>query len=98
MERVGFLWAWIGLVRMKGPALWTRGKGRGWRRGTLQMGKGKCGRDISLVYNPPIGASFGPWNISQSLPVKGATTMLFCLDLQKSYYINRLQTLMLLFH
>src|SRR5258705_12067633 len=36
-----------------------------------------CRRDISLVSNPPIGMSFGPWNISQSLPVKGATTNVF---------------------
>src|SRR5260221_14669005 len=37
----------------------------------------RCRRDISLVSNPPIGTSFGPWNISQSLPVKGATTNTF---------------------
>src|SRR6266446_3500800 len=36
-----------------------------------------CRQDISLVYNLPIGTSFGPWNISQSLPVKGATTNAF---------------------
>ncbi len=36
-----------------------------------------CRWDISLVSNPPIGMSFGPWNISQSLPVKGATTNAF---------------------
>src|SRR5258708_1149129 len=37
----------------------------------------RCRWDISLVSNPPIGTSFGPWNISQSLPVKGATTNAF---------------------
>src|SRR5260221_8604139 len=36
-----------------------------------------CRQDISLVSNPPIGMSFGPWNVSQSLPVKGATTNAF---------------------
>src|SRR6266404_4966060 len=36
-----------------------------------------CRWDISLVSNPPIGMSFGPWNVSQSLPVKGATTNAF---------------------
>src|SRR6266436_6867004 len=36
-----------------------------------------CRRDISLVSNPPIGTSFGPGNVSQSLPVKGATTNVF---------------------
>src|SRR5260221_23048 len=36
-----------------------------------------CRGDISFVFNPPIGARFGPWNISQSLPVKGATTNAF---------------------
>src|SRR5258708_8640420 len=40
-SRAGFLWAWIGLVSVKGPALWTRGKGRWWRRGTLRMGTGQ---------------------------------------------------------
>src|SRR5258708_36255982 len=38
-----------------------------------------CRQDISLVSNPPIGMSFGPWNVSQSLPVKGATTNAFLL-------------------
>src|SRR5258705_2805639 len=36
-----------------------------------------CRWDISLVSNRPIGMSFGPWNISQSLPVKGATTNVY---------------------
>src|SRR5258708_15595362 len=44
---------------------------------TATFGHAHCRRDISLVYNPPIGMSFGPWNISQSLPVKGATTNAF---------------------
>src|SRR5258707_5755122 len=37
----------------------------------------RCRRDISLVSNLPIGTSFGSWNISQSFPVKGATTNAF---------------------
>src|SRR5260221_4962871 len=36
----------------------------------------RCRQDISLVYNLPIGMSFGPWNISQSLPVKVPPQML----------------------
>src|SRR5260221_14697659 len=43
-------------------------------RDHVQKPRPVCRQDISLVYNPPIGTSFGPWNISKSLPVKGATT------------------------
>src|SRR5258708_3829952 len=48
-----------------------------WKGMYKGMDEGRCRWDISLVYNPPIGMSFGPWNVSQSLPVKAATTNAF---------------------
>src|SRR5258708_36722142 len=58
---------------------WLRAWPGGWAKSDLSWVPFLiwCRRDISLVSNPPIGMSFGPWNISQSLPVKGATTNAF---------------------
>src|SRR5258708_30928928 len=48
----------------------------------------RCRRDISLVSNLPIGTSFGSWNISQSLPVKGATTNAFFVPIYRHPIIS----------
>ncbi len=66
--------------------------------GEEQDKKVRCRWDISLVYNPPIGMTFSPQNIHSHYQSRVPPQMLFCSDLQKSYYLNQLQTLMLLFH